>query len=54
VTVLEGEYDGRRLVVIEFPSMAEVEAFYRSPEYVPLIALRTSASTGNVWAMPGV
>jgi uncharacterized protein (DUF1330 family) len=53
VTVLEGGYDGRRLVVIEFPSMAQVEAFHRSPEYRPLLAIRTSASTGDLWAVPG-
>ena len=54
VTALEGKYDGQRLVVIEFPSMSDLEAFYRSPEYAPLIALRKSASTGDLWAMPGV
>ena len=54
VTALEGKYDGQRLVVIEFPSMADLEAFYRSPEYAPLIALRQSASTGDLWAMPGI
>ena len=53
VTALEGKYDGQRLVVIEFPSMADLEAFYRSVEYAPLIALRQSASTGDLWAMPG-
>ena len=51
--VLEGGWDPQRLVVIEFPSMADLEAFYRSPEYVPLITLRQSASTGDLWAMPG-
>ncbi len=54
VTVLEGAYGGERLVVIEFPSMAQLETFYRSPEYAPLIALRRSASTGDLWAVPGV
>ena len=53
VTVLEGKHDGQRLVVIEFPSMAQLAAFYRSPEYGPLIALRQSASTGDLWAVPG-
>ena len=53
VTALEGKYDGQRVVVIEFPSMADLEAFYRSAEYAPLIALRKSASTGDLWAMPG-
>ena len=54
VAVLEGKYGGERLVVIEFPSMAQLEAFYQSPEYAPLIALRTSASTGDLWAVSGV
>jgi uncharacterized protein (DUF1330 family) len=54
VTVLEGEHDGRRLIVIESPSMAQFEAFYRSPEYQPLIAIRTSASTGDVRAVRAV
>ena len=53
VTVLEGRHDRRRLVIIEFPSMDHVQAFYRSPEYRPLIELRQTAATGDIWAVPG-
>ena len=31
--VLEGAYDGRRLVVVEFPSMEAARAFYNSEQY---------------------
>jgi uncharacterized protein (DUF1330 family) len=32
-----------RVVIIEFPDMAALNAWYTSPEYQPLIALRHSA-----------
>jgi len=32
-----------RVVIIEFPDMASLQAWYESPEYQPLIALRQSA-----------
>ena len=32
-----------RVVIIEFPDMAALDAWYASPEYQPLIALRQSA-----------
>ena len=37
---LEGNWQPKRLVVIEFPSMEKLEAWYRSPEYAPALALR--------------
>ena len=36
-----------RVVVIEFPDMDSLNAWYRSPEYQPLIALRKE-STSNM------
>src|SRR5262249_45819048 len=54
IEVLEGSHDGRRFVIIEFPSMAHVKAFHDAPEYQPLIELRQSASLGDLWAVPGV
>ena len=53
VEVLEGKHDGRRVVVLEFPSMAQLRAFWDSPEYAPLRALRQSASEGDLWAVEG-
>lgn len=52
--VLEGEANPRRMVILEFPDMARLQAFYRSPEYQPLIALRQRASTGHLIAVEGV
>ena len=52
--VLEGDWNPSRLVVLEFPSMADAERFYHSPEYKPLLALRQSASHSNVVLVEGV
>ena len=50
---LEGGWSPKRLVVLEFPSMAQALAWYRSPEYAPLIALRQKASRGKLVAVEG-
>jgi len=44
--LLEGEPHGKRQVIIRFPSMAAARAWYNSPEYVPLRALRNRAAHG--------
>ena len=36
-----------RVVVIEFPDMAAINAWYASPEYQPLIELRKSCQSEN-------
>jgi uncharacterized protein (DUF1330 family) len=54
VEVLEGQPDGRSMVVMEFPSMEAIHAFWKSPEYVPVKALRQGAATLNIWAVPGI
>ena len=54
VEVLEGQPDGRSMVVFEFPSMEAIDAFWNSPEYVPVKALREGVATLNVWAVPGI
>lgn len=50
---LEGGWKPRRLVIIEFPSMAALQAWYQSPDYAPMRALRQSASNGSVVAAEG-
>jgi uncharacterized protein (DUF1330 family) len=41
--VMEGEWrPSGGLVIIEFPSYAQAQAWYHSPEYAPLLALRQS------------
>lgn len=50
---LEGDWRPARLVVIEFPSMAVLKEWYRSPEYTKLVALRQGASRGSLLAVEG-
>jgi len=54
VEALEGSYDGRRLVVFEFPSMDVIRSVWHSPEYAEVKALREGAGELDVWAVPGV
>ncbi|MEP7303004.1 MAG: DUF1330 domain-containing protein [Caldimonas sp.] len=54
VEVLEGERRPKRQVILEFPDMAHLKAFYCSPQYAPLIALRQGASFGSLVAIEGL
>ena len=54
VEVLEGDRVPLRQVILEFPDMAHLKAFYRSPQYARLIAIRQGASHGTLLAMEGV
>ena len=49
--VLEGSWPAHRLVVIEFPSMARLQAFYDSAEYATLKSLRMHASDSRIIAV---
>ena len=40
-----GHWKPDRVLVIEFPDMDALDAFYNSPEYQPLIALRKSCTS---------
>ncbi|HYH17669.1 MAG TPA: DUF1330 domain-containing protein [Azospirillum sp.] len=42
-----------RVAVIEFPDMAALDAWYNSPEYQPLIALRQEAAIDMLIALEG-
>ena len=54
MTVLEGDVAPTRQVILEFPDMAHLKAFYTSPEYQRLVAIRQRASTGTLVAIEGV
>ncbi len=53
LSLLEGEWPLPRLVIIEFPSRAAAEGWYRSPEYQKLLPLRLRCSTGNAVIVDG-
>jgi uncharacterized protein (DUF1330 family) len=52
--VLEGDWDPKRIVVMEFPDMDAARAWYESDDYAPLRDLRRSASTTNIVVVEGV
>lgn len=53
VSPKEGGWAPARIVVLEFPSMAQAEKWYGSPEYAPLIKLRQKASRGKLVLVEG-
>jgi uncharacterized protein (DUF1330 family) len=53
-TVYEGDWSPRRIVVIEFPSVAAWEAFYNGPVYQGLKAIRDRCSSARLVAVEGL
>ena len=53
IEALEGGWNPKRIVVLEFPSMDAVRKWYRSAEYAPLIKLRQKASRGRLVLVEG-
>jgi len=51
---LEGPEEKRRIVLIEFPSLREAEAFYRSQEYSEARKLREGIAAAEFIAVDGV
>lgn len=51
---LEGDGELDRLVILEFPDMARLKAFYQSAQYQPLLAIRQRAARSNLIAVEGV
>ncbi len=51
---LEGSVDSRRIVIIEFPELSDVQAFYHSPEYTEARKLREGVGSFEVIAVEGV
>jgi uncharacterized protein (DUF1330 family) len=54
VEALEGQFAPKRIVVLEFPSVERAKAWWNSAEYRPLLALRQSASRGDLFVVEGV
>jgi uncharacterized protein (DUF1330 family) len=51
---LEGDTPTSRLVILEFPDMARLMAFYNSAEYQPVLAIRQRAARSSLLAIEGV
>ena len=52
--VVEGSWRPRRLVVLEFPSLAQARRWYDSEEYREPKAMRLRTSKGNIVFVEGV
>lgn len=52
--VLEGTWSPRRTVILQFPDMARFHAWWDSPEYTPLRALRQRATHSNLVVTQGL
>ena len=51
---LEGPEENRRMIILEFPSLAKAKAWYNSKEYQDAKELRAGASIGSLVAINGV
>jgi uncharacterized protein (DUF1330 family) len=52
--VHEGDWEPRRIVIIEFPSVSAWEAFYNGPVYQGLKAVRDSCSSARLVCVEGL
>lgn len=54
IEVLEGSWVPKRCVIVEFPSMGQLKAWWTSPEYQPLRALREQTTRSHLVATDGL
>ena len=54
IEVVEGDWPTKRLTVIRFETFAKAKAWFDSPEYAPLKALRKKAATSKFAIVEGV
>jgi len=52
--VLEGDWEPRRVVLFEFPSMEKAEEFYYGELYQELKSIRDECSSGRVVLVEGI
>ena len=52
--VQEGTWQPKRVILLQFDSMACLNEWYGSKEYAPLLALRKKCATTNAIAIEGV
>jgi len=52
--VYEGDWIPRRIVLLEFPSVADFESFYNCPVYQGLKAIRDECSSARLVSVEGL
>lgn len=53
ITPVEGGWQPKRLVVLEFPDVAAAKAWHGSPAYAPLLAMRERAARTRMVIVEG-
>jgi len=53
LTVIEGEWQHPRTVIIEFPTREAAEGWYKSPDYQKIVGLRLKSTSGNLVILDG-
>jgi len=51
---LEGDWLPERMIIIEFPDMQQLKAFYESEEYLPYRNIRQQLATSKLVALEGL
>ena len=51
---LEGNWQPKRVIVLQFDNMARLKEWYGSPDYAPLRSLRAKCAKANVIAVEGL
>lgn len=51
---LEGDWQAKRVVIIEFPSVEQAKAWYNSPEYTAIIGIRHRSASSRMILVQGV
>ena len=52
--IVEGTWNPRRLVLLQFPSLARAREWYGSVSYAPLLALRLRSASTNLVFVEGI
>jgi len=52
--VYEGDWKPRRIVILEFPSVAAWESFYKGPAYQRLKSIRDECSSARLVSVEGL
>jgi len=52
--VLEGRAPGKRVVILEFPTLADAKAWWQAPEYQPLLELRQRTTDSTLILTEGL
>lgn len=50
---LEGDWQAKRLVILQFPSVEQAKAWLNSPEYAPARAMRHKYAKSNMVVVEG-